>query len=430
MAMRATCYGNTAEIDNAEHFHADIDKFESKKEYIKRYLMSLPTPPSSPEPPSLNPVTTSEEPSSFDLQNEIDDGLFWTPKLDHRPPGMIHPTSLVPPRLRQKVIRHVPVRLPDIQHRLPRPVSMRPIREQTSKESMEKPPITPPFEANERTQESVVAIQSSPVGPKRATIQNIDEGLTFVNLSFNKPSSNSISNTTSNTNTSNHDLSTDITCPTKHSQPQPLKLEPMLHDEVGGLNIMVLTPPPTPPKDTKYLRQMKSRRRQRDNIRQCSETSSIHADSMHNLQVSGIPPPESRFAVVWMKDFDDNETPQRRTDPAPIKTRPKLKTKFSLNDLMTKFKLKSVADRQRSVSGPAHVSSGSNENDRHVLKTPLITMLGIDEISRPDLAEIESWYSEYLDARRKDKRRSHVFAQYCYGSDQCQCCDRQEQHFL
>ncbi|KAK9372988.1 uncharacterized protein V1513DRAFT_202326 [Lipomyces chichibuensis] len=282
--------------DDANNIGYDYDELEAeqqKKDRIVKYILSLPTPPCSPE----HHTATVEEQNAATVRKELFEIMNVNTKKLPRPTqyfadGLqsrdvsdlsrdmlsmrrLHLGGLISP-VKKPTIRHVPARLPSSQRHPPR--------------SMTVP----------GQQRRWAATQSKSTGYNAAETRH----------STNK------------------------------SPEIMLTMAPIVPNHRNGLNIMLLLPTSGSAGVESEMNGMADHVKSHEEItpdgtqkaytiRQCSETSSIYADNLHDSDFNGIPPDQSRFKQVWMRIHDDETVGAARNEKQPSSRVPHSKRKVS-----------------------------------------------------------------------------------------------------
>ncbi|KAK9238531.1 hypothetical protein V1525DRAFT_387434 [Lipomyces kononenkoae] len=305
---------------------------------------------------------------------------------------------------------------------------------------------------------------------------------------------------------------------TKRRSEKPPTMTPLFQTPVSGLNIMVLSPATSRSDQTEpELNSGKAAghvlsgeeeiapdapEEMTCTIRQCSDTSSIYADSLDDNKLNGIPPDQSRFKQVWMRPLDDDDATVQKDKLVPGGSIQCIKRKVSatksdqangsatktirlmspvtkwggsrtqlnltLHDAVSAMRLKKstrACDNKKPSSTPSSPSntasssakSGSDtgpNSARHDIyskahskfesllrvraRTPRdehshsssskgssSLSLGIQDIRKLDNAEVAARHKEYLQDRKRDKRRSRMRNNWSHpvgGHENCTCC--------
>ncbi|KAK9370490.1 hypothetical protein V1509DRAFT_251584 [Lipomyces kononenkoae] len=421
-----------------EQIHSSEEEFEvdqDKNDRIMKYLHSLPTPPRSPEHRHVVIIDdqrqTDVAPASKvahgrrhakkkfanALQPSFSQDLLPIFRRHHRHPGRDEHSVSSP--LNNPTIRHVPARRPSIHH-YHSPST--PVRDQP-RHSVHKANVT--------------RGQGSSAG--------------------NPPYSS-----------------------TKQKSEKQQTMMPMFPRHLNGLNIMVLSPAsssdevndsgdvvpspeqiaPDPSEKTICT------------IRQCSETSSIYADSLHDNDLNGIPPDQSRFKQVWMRIVDDDPPAVTENGSMPPCIKRKMSSKSDdqaagsrtglIHDAVSAMRLDKKSRKMASpcnnkwsltLPSPADVSKSGSEtgsNGPHDMYKKThdkfesflrrtsrdysyssskgsLQSLGINDIRNLDKAEVAARHKEYLQDLKREKRRSRHRNNNnnnwsSGGHENCTCC--------
>ncbi|KAK9483348.1 hypothetical protein V1527DRAFT_274284 [Lipomyces starkeyi] len=464
--------------NNIEYDYDELEAEQQKKDRIVKYILSLPTPPCSPEHNSAaveeqTAATIGKEP--FEIMNANTKNLphptqCFADRLQSRDLSdlsrdmlsmrRLHPGSLgglISP-LKQPTIRHFPARLPSIQPHPPRsttvPGQQRRWIPGQSKSTRDNAVGTSPMETPHSTNKSPEIMQP---------------------------------------------------------------MTPIVPNHLNGLNIMLLLPTSVSAGVESEMNGMANHYKFREEItpdgtqktytiRQCSETSSIYADSLHDNDLNGIPPDQSRFKQVWMRIHDyepvsATQNEKQLSDRVPYSKRkvsakskassgsatkalriaspenegPAIQQKVTFHGALSAMllngksprKLMKNCERSSSTPSPSNSkkghrcattscatdlsNSGSDTSPMaremykmahskfesflrprvptphhppHSTKEPLLS-LDIQDIRNLDSEEVAARYKVYLEDRKRDKRRSRHRDQWSYARDgdgNCTCC--------
>ncbi|KAK9384844.1 hypothetical protein V1515DRAFT_617796 [Lipomyces mesembrius] len=452
--------------DNIEYDKQALEAEQQKKDRIVKYILSLPTPPCSPEH-----QTAAVEEQTFEIMN-VDttklprqtgyfaDGLQSRDLSDSSRDTLsmcpLHPGALDGSQLKKPTVRHVPARLSSIQHHPPRSTNV-PRQQQRwvpkSKSTCDNAVGISPAETRHSTNKSPeIMTTMTPIAPKH---------LNGLKIMLVLPASGSAG----------------------------------VESETNGMADSVKFREETMPDGAQKT----------CTIRQCSETSSIYADSLHDSDFNGIPPDRSRFKQVWMRIHDDERVSATRNEKqpsgrvphskrkvfaksqassgsatviriaSPENDGPAIQQKVTFHNSVSAMLLKGKSSRKmmktcERASSTSSLSSSKNgrgcattscatdlsnsgsdtslmtremykkahskfdsflrprvptpHHPPHSTKGPLLS-LGIQGIRNLDSEEIAARYKEYLEDRKRDKRRSRHRDKWSYAPDgdgTCTCC--------
>ncbi|KAK9322334.1 hypothetical protein V1517DRAFT_260643 [Lipomyces orientalis] len=352
-------------------------------------------------------------------------------------------------------------------------------------------------DAFERIVPSSLTDSSSLDGPKRPTVRHVPARLPSVQLHpavskcLTQPRPANVKHATSNydynvsTRAAGACYCTDILPPTI-----PMVI-PIIPGHLNGLNIMLLTPTSGSVEvepnlndiaDPEEMLEETASDQKSYTIRQCSETSSIYADSLHDKEFNGIPPDHSRFKEVWMQAYDNEhasmtanqskdafhcfkrrgsaksqESVGSATKSVPIAMQenesPTLRKKFSFHEAVSAMIIKRKSSRELVKNGemassnpssssvkksrkwapatcttelpktgygtsPVEMSGREHSKFESFLRPRLQTphfhpqparestlSLGIQDIRNLDSAEVARRYKQYLKERQRDRSR-------------------------
>ncbi|KAK9431883.1 hypothetical protein V1505DRAFT_40217 [Lipomyces doorenjongii] len=463
--------------NNIEYDKQELEAEQQKTDRIVKYILSLPTPPCSPEHQTAaveEQTAAAVGKEQFEIMN-VDtkklprltqcfaDGLQ-SRDVSDLSRDMLSMRRLQPGAqdgspLKKPTIRHVPGRLPSIQHYPPRSTYV------------------------PRQQRRWVPRQLKSTGDNAVGISSAE--------------------TLHSTNKSTEIMPT---------------MTPIVPQHLNGLNIMLALPTSGSAGVESKMNGMADSVKFREEImpdvtqktctiRQCSETSSIYADSLHDNDFNGIPPHQSRFKHVWMRIHDDERVIATRNDKqpsgrvrhskrkvsaksqtssesatkairvaSPENEGPAIQQKVTFQYAVSAMLLKGKSSRKlmKTCERPASTQSSpsNSKNGRgcattscatdlsnsgsdtsptpremykkahskfesfrrprvptahhppHSTKWPLMS-LDIQDIRNLDSEEVAARYKEYLEDRKRDKRRSRHQDKWSYARDgdgNCTCC--------
>ncbi|KAJ8103548.1 hypothetical protein POJ06DRAFT_3326 [Lipomyces tetrasporus] len=402
MAMRATGSWAVFQNQDAEPMEVvenedenDVDYVQDgeelemerrKRDRIMKYILSLPTPPCSPERQTAAGDWDQTSTTGKDAFERVD--THDITRLGHRareishailPRGLRDSSREILNRPKRPTVRHVPARLPSVQHDLALSKSIRgPQR---------------PGNANQRMSNRDYTISSRSAGTSYCT---------------------------------------DIL-------PRAIpKAIPIVPGHLNGLNIMLLSPTSGSVEvernlngiadPDEILKEITSDGTQKSyTIRQCSETSSIYADSIHDKEFNGIPPDQSRFKEVWMQAYDiepASMTPNQSKDSFHYFKRrvsaksqesagsgtksvridvqenksPMIRKKFSFHEAVSAMIIKRKSSRELVKNGemaPSTSSSSSVKKSRKWANTACTTELPKSRYGTSPMAHREMSTREY-----------------------------------